>query len=183
MTVGTLLKMMTRKKEKMDKEELEDEICEYVHSHYKVAALGFSYRDLRDVAEHFALPREEQITDLKGALEFYEKEQYEIANDNTIQEVMKDLENHQEEVTVDDYSPYDENTWGMMHEEMYVPKELAKEYLVESHMLSEHRKDLLDKAANIIKQLLLLPYANNEEVCDDVASTLGEAESFLKEII
>lgn len=167
----------------MDKEELEDEICEYVHSHYKVAALGFSYRDLRDVAEHFALPREEQITDLKGTLEFYEKEQYEIANDNTIQEVMKDLENHQEEVTVDDYSPYDENTWGMMHEEMYVPKELAKEYLVESHMLSEHRKDLLDKAANIIKQLLLLPYANNEEACADVTSTLGEAESFLKEII
>ena len=45
----------------MTEEELEDEICEYVHSHYKVAALGFSYRDLRDVAEHFALPREKQI--------------------------------------------------------------------------------------------------------------------------
>lgn len=125
---------------------------------------------------------EKQIADLKGALDFYEKEQYEIANDNTIQEVMKDLEKYQEEVTVDDYSPYDENTWGMMHEEMYVPKELAKEYLVESHMLSEHRKDLLDKAADIIKQLLLLPYANNEEVCANVTSTLVEAESFLKEI-
>lgn len=125
---------------------------------------------------------EKQIADLKGALDFYEKEQYEIANDNTIQEVMKDLEKHQEEVTVDDYNPYDENTWGTMHEEMYVPKELAREYLVESHTLSEHRKDLLDKAASIIKQLLLLPYVNNEEVYADVASTLDKAESFLKEI-
>lgn len=166
----------------MDKEELKDEICEYAHNHFLPAALGFSYRDLRDIAEHFALPREEQIDNLKGALDFYKKEQYEIANDNTIQEVMKDLEKHQEEVTVDDYSPYDENTWGMMHEEMYVPKELAREYLVESHTLSEHRKDLLDKAAIIIKQLLLLPYVNNEEVCADVTSTLDEAERFLKEI-
>lgn len=125
---------------------------------------------------------EKQIDDLKGALDFYEKEQYEIANDNTIQEVMKDLEKHQEEVTVDDYSPYDENTWGMMHEEMYVPKELAREYLVESHTLSEHRKDLLDKAVGIIKQLLILPYASNEEACADVSSVLYEAERFVKEL-
>ena len=120
----------------------------------------------------------DENADLKEALDFFEKEQYEIANDNTIQEVMKDLEKHQTEVTVDDYNHYDPNTWGMMHEEMYVPKELAREYLVESHMLSEHRKGLLDEAAKIIKQLLLLPQSN-EEVCADVTN---KAESFLKKI-
>lgn len=125
---------------------------------------------------------EEELQGLKDLVQFYEKEQYEIANDNTLQEVMKDLEKHQTEVTVDDYSPYDPNTWGMMHEEMYVPKELVREYLVESHTLSEHRKDLLNKAAKIIEQLLLLPYANNEEVYADVTSTLDKAESFLKEL-
>ena len=61
---------------------------------------------------------------------------------------------------------------------MYVPKELAREYLVESHTLSEHRKGLFDEAANIIKQLLLLPHASNE-VCADVTN---KAESFLKKI-
>lgn len=123
---------------------------------------------------------EEENLALKESLNFLEKEQYEIANDNTIQEVMKDLEQHQTEVTVDDYSPYDENTWGKMHEEMYVPKELAREYLVESHLLSEHRKDLLDKAVKIIEQLILLPYASNEEVCADVSSVLYEADQFVK---
>lgn len=123
---------------------------------------------------------EEENLALKESLNFLEKEQYEIANDNTIQEVMKDLEQHQTEVTVDDYSPYDENTWGKMHEEMYVPKELAREYLVESHLLSDHRKDLLDKAVKIIEQLLLLPYASNEEVCADVSSVLYEADQFVK---
>ena len=123
---------------------------------------------------------EEENLALKESLNFLEKEQYEIANDNTIQEVMKDLEQHQTEVTVDDDSPYDENTWGKMHEEMYVPKELARDYLVESHLLSDHRKDLLDKAVKIIEQLLLLPYASNEEVCADVSSVLYEADKFVK---
>lgn len=123
---------------------------------------------------------EEENLALKESLSFLDKEQYEIANDNIIQEVMKDLEQHQTEVTVDDYSPYDENTWGKMHEEMYVPKELAREYLVESHLLSKHRKDLLDKAVKIIEQLLLLPYASNEEVCADVSSVLYEADQFVK---
>lgn len=125
---------------------------------------------------------EKQIVPLKGALDFYKKEQYEIANDNTIQEVMKGLEQHQTEVTVDDYSPYDENTWGKMHEEMYVSKELARQYLVESHLLSEHRKGLLDKAVKIIEQLLLLPYASNEEVFADVSSVLYEADQFVKDL-
>ena len=38
------------------------------------------------------------------------------------------------------------------------------------------------EAKEIIKKLLLLPYANNEEVFADVTSTLDKAEQFLKEI-
>ena len=49
----------------MTEEALKDEICEYVHNIYKSVPLyGFSKRDLRDVAEHFALPREKQIAEL-----------------------------------------------------------------------------------------------------------------------
>lgn len=39
--------------------------------------------------------------------------------------------------------------------------------------------DNLTKAKEIIRQLLLLPYANNEEVYADVTSTLNKAEQFL----
>ncbi len=50
----------------MDEEELKDEICEYVHNLHKAEPFnGFSYRDLRDVAEHFALPREKRIAELE----------------------------------------------------------------------------------------------------------------------
>lgn len=81
--------------------------------------------------------------------EFYEMEYFEIA-DRTADEKIKELEKYQEEVTVDDYSPYDENTWGMMHEEMYVPKELVRDLLKESYALSEHRKDQLIKAKDLL---------------------------------
>lgn len=186
----------------MDKEELEKLRLTVKEWLFHTGSLSSdNYAD--ELLKTFIKPRENRITeleqhvdkidkemaglkaenaDLKEALDFYKKEQYEIANDNTIQEVMKDLEKHQEEVTVDDYSPYDENTWGMMHEEMYVPKELAKEYLVECHTLSEHRKTQLDKAVEIIEQLLLLPYASNEEVCADVSSVLYEADQFVKNL-
>ena len=46
----------------------------------------------------------------------------------------------------------------------------------------EKRDKKLTKAKEIIKELLLLPYANNEEVFADVTSTLNKAEQFLKEI-
>ena len=50
----------------MTEEALKDEICEYVHSIYKTEPFnGFSYRDIRDVAEHFALSREKQIEELQ----------------------------------------------------------------------------------------------------------------------
>ena len=50
----------------MTEEELKDGICEYVHNLHKVEPFnGFSYRDLRDVAEHFALPREKRIAELE----------------------------------------------------------------------------------------------------------------------
>lgn len=47
----------------------------------------------------------------------------------------------------------------------------------EVHNLS----DRLNNATEIIRQLLLLPYANNEEVYGDVTSILNKAEQFLKE--
>lgn len=50
----------------MDEEELKNEICEYVHNLHKAEPFnGFTYRDLRDVAEHFALPREKRIAELE----------------------------------------------------------------------------------------------------------------------
>lgn len=53
----------------MTEEALKDEICEYVHNIYKTEPFnGFSYRDLRDIAEHFALPREKQIEELNEEL-------------------------------------------------------------------------------------------------------------------
>ena len=39
----------------------------------------------------------------------------------------------------------------------------------------------LTEAKDIIRQLLLLPYANNEEVYADVTSTLDKAQQFIKE--
>jgi len=40
----------------------------------------------------------------------------------------------------------------------------------------------LTEAKEIIRQLLLLPYANNEEVNADVTSILNKAENFLSEV-
>ena len=49
----------------MTEEELKDKICVYVHNLHKVEPFnGFTCRDLRDVAEHFALPREKRIAEL-----------------------------------------------------------------------------------------------------------------------
>lgn len=51
----------------MTEEVLKDGICEYVHNIHKTEPFnGFSYRDLRDVAEHFALPREKRIEELEN---------------------------------------------------------------------------------------------------------------------
>lgn len=109
--------------------------------------------------------------------EFYEKEYFEIS-DRTADEKIEELEKYQKEVTVDDYSPYDENTWGMMHEEMYVPKELVRDLLKESYALSEHRKEQLTKAKEIIKALVdvLSMYSGGYQ------KEMIEARQFLKEI-
>ena len=71
--------------------------------------------------------------------EFYEKEYFEIA-DKTANERIKELEQYETEITVDDYSPYDENTWGMMHEEMFVPKNLVIDMLKEIYAYIENLK-------------------------------------------
>ena len=41
-------------------------------------------------------------------------------------------------------------------------------------------KGFMNKAVRIIKNLLVLPYAENEEVYADVTSYLDEAEQFVK---
>jgi hypothetical protein len=87
-----------------------------------------------------AEPREKQLTELK---EFYEIEYFQIA-DRTADEKIKELEKHQVEVTIDDYSPYDENTWGMMHEEWFVPKEEVRDLLKENYALITKAKELLN---------------------------------------
>ena len=122
---------------------------------------------------------EKENTELK---EFYEKEYFEIA-DRTADEKIKELEKYQTEVTVDDYSPYDENTWGMMHEEMFVPKELVRVLLKESYALSEHRNDQLTKAKELLERLLIT--SCNSDVlnllpnCSEVLRVRVEAEQFL----
>jgi len=116
--------------------------------------------------------------------EFYEKEYFEIA-DRTADEKIKELEEYQTEVTVDDYSPYDENTWGMMHEEMFVPKELVRDLLKESYALSEHRNDQLTKAKELLERLLIT--SCNSDVlnllpnCSEVLRVRVEAAQFISE--
>lgn len=126
--------------------------------------------------------KDEQIEKLekeKAELkEFYEKEYFEIA-DRTADEKIKELEKYQTEVTVDDYSPYDENTWGMMHEEMFVPKELVRDLLKESYALSEHRNDQLVKATDLLKKVIKVTWGEGWNYSLDVKV---EAENFLKEI-
>lgn len=109
--------------------------------------------------------------------EFYEKEYFEIA-DRTADEKIKELEKYQTEVTVDDYSPYDENTWGMMHEEMFVPKELVRVLLKESYALSEHRNDQLTNAKEIISEYINILKGDTK----NWKKTQEKAEQFISEV-
>jgi hypothetical protein len=113
-----------------------------------------------------------QLTELK---EFYEIEYFQIA-DRTADEKIKELEKHQVEATVDDYSPYDENTWGDMHEEWFVPKEEVRDLLKENYAL-------IIKAKEIIKELVRVEYADftNGDYSNELSKVLEQAEQFLKE--
>ena len=131
----------------------------------------------KNLAEELAEERIAKLEKENAELrEFYEKEYFEIA-DRTADEKIKELEKYQEEVTVDDYSPYDENTWGMMHEEMYVPKELVRDLLKESYALSEHRKDQLTKA----KELLARWVSDKPYTVSEQKDLISDTEQFLKE--
>ena len=110
--------------------------------------------------------------------EFYENEYFQIS-DRTADEKIKELEKYQTEVTVDDYSPYDENTWGDMHEEWFVPKELVRDLLKESYALSEHRKNQLTKAKICLEQLVSEITVGELEVDPNI---LQQAEQFLSEV-
>ena len=136
----------------MTEEALKDEICEYVHNIYKAVPLyGFSKRDLRDVAEHFALPREKQIVELEKQNKKLQEEGEKIFNDwpeacNKYGKVNLELEN--------------KNTIN------------AFQY---NHMQTLDKKLL--KAETIIKKLLSKEMYNPFEVLNIRA----EAEEFLKE--
>lgn len=85
--------------------------------------------------------KDKALAELK---EFYENEYFQIS-DRTADEKIKELEKHQVEVTIDDYSPYNPNTWGDMHEEWFVPKEEVRYLLKENYALIFKAKDLLAK--------------------------------------
>lgn len=57
-----------------------------------------------------------------------------------------------------------------------------KAMYLEEILKKKKTKDQLIKAKEIIKDLLNLPFANNEEVYADITSHLDRAEQFLKEI-
>lgn len=127
----------------MTKEELKKEARDYADNQI---GCGDGYYEWTDVEKAYlagAEPREKQIADLeknyKDLKEFYEKEYFEIA-DKTANERIKELEQYETEITVDDYSPYDENTWGMMHEEIFVPKNLIIDMLKEIYAYIENLK-------------------------------------------
>ena len=92
-------------------------------------------------AERCCRKKDKQLKDLQ---EFYEKEYFEIA-DRTADEKIQELEKHQIESTVDDGNPYDENSWGNMHEEYFVPKEQVRDILKETYALIEHQKAQIEK--------------------------------------
>ena len=103
-------------------------------------------RQYRIVGSDYADVAEKRIAELEKTLaeqkEFYENEYFQIA-DRTADEKIKELEKNQVEVTIDDYSPHDPNTWGDMHEEWFVPKEAVRDLLKENYALITKAKDLL----------------------------------------
>ena len=105
--------------------------------------------------------------------EFYENEYFQIS-DRTADEKIKELEKHQVEVTIDDYSPYDPNTWGDMHEEWFVPKEEVRDLLKENYALIIRAKEIIEK----LRALYLTPVVTKEDVKkqDEI---LNEVEQFL----
>jgi ribosomal protein S6 len=125
----------------------------------------FAYEVTKDLEKENA-ELKKQLTELK---EFYEIEYFQIA-DRTADEKIKELEKHQVEATVDDYSPYDENTWGDMHEEWFVPKEEVRDLLKENYAL-------IIKAKELLKQWL---QTSNASGCNNI-NIVTDTEQFLKD--
>lgn len=66
-------------------------------------------------------------------------------------------------------------------EEMFVPKELVRDLLKESYALSEHRKDQLTEAKEIIKELLLSDTRKGSDWTGYLIDLKERAEQFLKD--
>ena len=137
-----------------------------------------THRNCLDCSNHSSklrmrnLELEKENAELK---EFYENEYFQIA-DRTADEKIKELEKHQVEVTIDDYSPYNENTWGMMHEEWFVPKEAVRDLLKENYAL-------ITKAKEIIREFMkyeINEYDGSLEI--HFEELKKQAEQFLKDL-
>lgn len=156
--------------------ELQKEIETLKHNKKTVTHLSSCISDVQEKKiaelEQKLEQTEKEKTELK---EFFENEYFQIA-DRTADEKIKELEKHQVEVTVDDYSPYDSNTWGDMHEEWFVPKEEVRDLLKENYAL-------ITKAKEIIKNLLRTLYYWKIEVDFNEIdnSRIEQAEQFLEE--
>lgn len=137
--------------------------CVYTDSPCILSDYG---KDKNGICDHFK-DVFDAIAELK---DFYENEYFQIA-DRTADENIKELEKYQVEATVDDYSPYDPNTWGDMHEEWFVPKEAVRDLLKENYAL-------ITKAKVCLEQLVSEITVGELEIDPNV---LQQAENFLKE--
>lgn len=124
-------------------EELKEQIHERVYN-IKVPTLGFSRRDLFNIAMEYAEPREKRIAEL-------EKENVELKG---IKDVATLIRANNDTVTT----------------------------LMQLNNMLVSRNQQLTKATEIIKELLNLPFASDEEVFADVSTILGKAEQFLSEV-
>lgn len=118
--------------------------------------------------------KDNQIKELQ---EYYQKEYFEIA-DRTADEKIKELEQYEQEVTIDDTKSYDPNSWGMMHEEMFVPKEAVRDLLKENYALIENQKKQISEAKKILKEYVDWDYGDHTNCLPDITK---KAKSFIKE--
>lgn len=96
--------------------------------------------------------------------------------------ILKSTKELQEEIEqLKAVSDYQTDLGDKYAEENEKLKKINSETISELNHINGDLIIKLEQAKEIIKQLLLLPYANNEEVHADVTTILDKAEQFLKE--
>jgi chromosome segregation ATPase len=134
-------------------------------------------KTLQEQRTEAVLKIQERIADL-------EKENAELKE--TCNKWFEHLKNREEELLNElnnQNAKYESQIEELEKENAELKKQLGMSNKVYNDNLdySHHIEGQLTKAKEIIGQLLLLPYANNEEVYADVTSYLDEAEQFLKD--